>query len=825
MEFLVRHRFIVFVCALALTGWFAYLVTTLRLYDDPNQWPPEDDPNVLLNNKLQLQFGGANLVTIMITRKDGSSIINPETLEKVKRITDKIMVIHGVIPYAIRSLSTVNARYLKGTDEELDAGILFADANRAPQSAEELKRTEFGIKNNAALRQLVAAEPAGDAALRPYVSPDWTSVIIQADFRTTPGNLREGLKLPTTDPIAIYKEINEIIAPENDAHHNVTAAGSPMIIGWVNSDGLPYLFWSFAIILAGIIFVLAFAFRSEIGIIPPLALGLASTMWAFGIQRLVEGPVLTSASALLAPFIMIAASASHSVIFLKRFLADELVEGVSKEQALAATLRQLFVPMIMALGTDLISFIVLCFVKFDNVRLLGQVPAFGLAAVVILTPTFIMPMLALWPERRLRALAVYLQQHRTEGTGLVYRLTARWIRPLIYNRRVQYGVLGGVVVLTLLSLSVWPRIEISQDNTYAIHNYLTRSWNSSQLYQMEMDIKRRFGAVYTLSFLAEGVEPGAVKTPQALKALDEFSKKLDEVPEVAAVVGLPFFIKIMNRFMNNDAEEAYKIPDGEHGQMAINEAIYFLTGAQAGSFDSVMDARFQNAMIVAFVTDTSRPTVEKVMGRTRELVAAWDEKATGVRLHAAGGSVGIASAFNESIRIWLILATLLSLAASLVAAGIMVRSFVGPFILMLPVTLGTIIWVGVVWLIGIEFNSNVTSALAIASGGVGIDAEIYLLYRFREEYVKDHDFRRALYDAFTLLREPLVFSFSALFFGCLSVSLVPLYVGYVGFTMALVLLFTFACSCIVGPVVWSLLQPKFVTRGVEENRTTASAAA
>ena len=824
MEFFVRHKFVVLAVTLALTAWFSYLVTTLRLYDDPNEWPPENDPYVQLNNRLQQQFGGANLVTIMITRTDGKSIINPDTLAMVKRITDKILVIRGVIPYAVRSLSTVNARFLKGTDEQLDASILFADANRAPQSPEELERTAYGIKNNAALRQLVASDKQ-DPALRPYVSPDWTSVIIQADFRTGLAGLRKGLELPTTDPIAIYKEVNEIIGPENNATHRVTAAGSPMIIGWVNSDGLPYLLWSFAIVLTGIVVVLTFAFRSEIGILPPLALGIASTIWAFGAQRLVEGPILTSASALLAPFIMIAASASHSVIFLKRFLADELVDGVSKEQALASTLRNLFVPMIMALGTDLISFIVLMFVAFDNVRLLGQVPAFGLAAVVILIPALVTPMLALWPESRLRALAQRLQEKRETGTSLVYRLTARWIRPLVYNRTVQLAVLGVTLAATVLSLSVWPRIEIGQDNTYAIHNYLTRSWESSRIYEMEMGIKQRYGAVYTLSVLAEGIEPGGVKTPQALIALDEFSKKLDELPEVAAVVGLPFYIKIMNRFMNEDREEEFRIPEGERGQMAINEALYFLTGAEPGSFDSVVDARFQNAMVVAFVTDTSRQTVESVIARAKTLAGAWDEKATGVRLHVAGGSVGIAGAFNESIQKWLILATLMSLGASLVAAGIMVRSVVGPFILMLPVTLGTIIWVGLVYMIGIEFNSNVTSALSIASGGVGIDAEIYLLYRFREEYVKDHDFRRALYDAFTLLREPLVFSFSALFFGCLSVSLVPLYVGYVGFTMALVLLLTFTCSCIVGPVVWSLLQPKFVTRGVEQTGPHTSEAA
>ncbi|MGB1885121.1 MAG: hypothetical protein ACPHUF_14550, partial [Gammaproteobacteria bacterium] len=93
--------------------------------------------------------------------------------------------------------------------------------------------------------------------------------------------------------------------------------------------------------------------------------------------------------------------------------------------------------------------------------------------------------------------------------------------------------------------------------------------------------------------------------------------------------------------------------------------------------------------------------------------------------------------------------------------------------------------------------------------------EVYLLFRFREEYPKDRNFHRALFDAFTLVREPLIFSFTALFAGCLAVSVVPLYVGYVGFSMALILLTTFLLSFFAAPVVWSLIQPRFLTRGLE----------
>lgn len=847
---LIANRGLLLVITLTLMAGAAYLASTLKLYDDPNRWPPKDDPAVVLNEELQRQFGGANLVTIMVSRKDGASIINGETLAKVKRITDQLIDVHGVIPYAVRSLATINSRYLKGTDELLDASILFKNPNRAPSTPEELARVNFGIQNNAALRNLLVAAdksaPAernapedGAVVLTPQGSPGTPaappvlrSTIIQADFRTGLQDLREGLELPVTDPIAIYKDVRAIIEPENDELHKVTVAGSPILIGWVNSDGLPYIAQAFLLVVAGILVVLVFAFRSEVGVVPPLLVGIMASLWAFGLQRLFGGEVLTSSAALLAPFIIMAVSASHSVLFIKRFLTDELRADRTREEGLHQTLIHMTRPLLVVLSTDLMAFVVLSFVPFDNVRVLGQVTALGLVSIMVIIPTFLVPLLAFMPERRLRVATRRAQASRDTGSGIIYRSTAVLVRPLVYNRRVQLFVLAVTAVVVVVSLSAWvsvpiagdgalPRllrsqIETGQNNTYAVHNYLTRSWEENELYQMEQEIKEQFGGIYTMAILAEGPEPGSVKTPEVLRALDGMAQDLEQLDEVVAVVGLPFYVKVMNRFLNEDQDEYFRIPQIERAQMAVNEALYFLTAGMPGAFDFVIDPEFKRSSTVAFVTDTSPETVRKVIARVNAyLDEHWDSTALGgVEIRLPGGNVGIADAFNRSIKKWILRATLFSAAASFVAVGLMLRSLTGPILLMFPLAVGMILWVFLIHVIGIEFNSNVTAALAIASG-VGIDAEVYLLYRFREEYPRDGDFRRALFDAFTLVREPLIFSFVALFAGLLAVSVVPLYVGYVGFSMALILLTTFLLSFFVAPVVWGMLRPQFLTRGLE----------
>ncbi len=814
---LVKRKGLSFSATIIVTVLSVYLSLQLKLYDDPNRWPPKTDPAVELNDSLQRKFGGANLVTIMISRKDGEDIVNPETLALVKNITDQLQEVYGVIPYAVRSLSTINSRYLKGTDGVLDAGLLFEDANRAPETPEELERVRFGIENNAALKGSL-------------VSPDSRAVIVQADFRTGLRDVREGLLLPVTDPISIYRDVGRILEQVADDAHEVKAAGSPMLIGWVNSDGLPYILTAFLLVVAGIGGVLILAFRSALGVLPPLVVGIVASMWAFGLQRLVGGEVLTSSAALLAPFIIMAVAASHSVLFIKRFVTDEMVAGRSTEEALKATLIQMTKPLVVVLCTDLMAFVVLSMVPFDNVSVLGQITAFGIVSIMIIVPTLLVAILSFYNEDTVKKIAERAQNSRDSETGIIHRVTAVIVRPLIYRPKVQLSVLAGALIMVLISVTVWfslpvsdentlgkflsEEIQTGQNNTYAVHNYLTKSWEGNDLYEMEREITNRFGGVYTFALIAEGSNPGDVKTPKALVALDNLASHIAENSAVSGVVGLPFYVKIMNRFLNDDQDQHFAIPTTGRAQMAINEALYFLTGGMPGAFDFVVDPLYQNTSMIAFVRDTSPETVETLIRTTKEyLEKNWDSEAVQVEIRLPAGNVGIADAFNRSIKKWMVIATLLSAIASFIAASLLLRSIVGPLLLMFPLAIGILLWAFLIHSLGIEFNSNVTAALAIASG-VGIDAEVYLLYRFREEFKKDGDFRRALFQAFTLVREPLVFSFSALFAGCLAVSVVPLYVGYVGFSMALILLTTFLLSLFVAPVVWSMVQPKFLSRGV-----------
>jgi predicted RND superfamily exporter protein len=140
--------------------------------------------------------------------------------------------------------------------------------------------------------------------------------------------------------------------------------------------------------------------------------------------------------------------------------------------------------------------------------------------------------------------------------------------------------------------------------------------------------------------------------------------------------------------------------------------------------------------------------------------------------------------------------------------------------------MGTIISLAFMYLLGIEINSNAIAALAIASG-VGIDSEVYLLFRVREEYARLGNFRESLVQGYVKIRRALVVSNGALILGCWALIPVPLYIGYVGFGMGLVLFWCFLMSAVLSPLLWAWFGEAVVTgtefkRGIPEQVTVSS---
>ncbi|MBW1678988.1 MAG: MMPL family transporter, partial [Deltaproteobacteria bacterium] len=704
---------------------------------------------------------------------------------KVKRVSDRVLLMDGVVPSYLTSLSAQKLKYMKG---EADLLTLEPLMENIPESDWEMERLKYGVFHNPLI-------------YGPLVSIDKKSTIIIADFRTGDRKIGEPEYFRTT-PLEIYKGITEITEPENDSNTTVRCAGSPVIIGWVNSEGIPWIMLTFLCFLIVMCGALYFIFREWREVFLPILLGVLSTIWAFGLYSVILGNVFGSASCLFVPFIIMASATCHAVQFLKRYANEEYPRAKESKLAIINTFDKLWGPLLTALITDILAFAVLCVVPFTNVSLIGKIGALGLISLIIIFVIFFIPLLSISPGS--------LKEDVLQKSEASNNRNDEWLKKTalgLIGPKGKWAIVVVTVILIIPSIHVISRIDPGQDNTYAIHNYLTKSWENNPIYLMEMNIKEKFKGVYPCNLLIDTKKEDGLKDPEVLKAIDNFATYLQKnLPEVAGTMQIPTYLKLMNRFMNEEKEEYFSIPDD---RKAISEYILMYTMGELGAFDSVVDCKYQKAPLALFVDSTSHETVRRVLTTIEDYVDKHFRNDKDIEVRFAGGSIGIAGAFNDSIKKWIILSLVLSVIASMIMVLIIFRSFLAAIFLIIAPLLAVVVTFALLQLSGVEINSNI-AVVASMGIGVGIDAVVYLLFRFKEEFRVNKNFEESIVKSFMTAGKANIASYFALVLGCWSVIPVPLYLGYTGYGLGMVLFLNLLITLSTIISLWAIFKPKFL---------------
>jgi hypothetical protein len=783
-RFFIRYKVVGILFQVTVAALCLWAIAGMQLRDDPNAWPPANDPFVRLNARITELFGGGDSVSIEVVA-DRGSIYSVDNLSTIKHITHDLYLVKGVIPYTVRSLATLDSEkyaFLNGADA--DATMLITPLMpQYPRSPADAKAIEAAARDNPLLNGVL-------------VSKDGKASLIVASFRSEqPKGTR--VQVDTTEPIAIYRAVSQITQRYERPGITIRAAGTPILIGWVNSVGLRYVGLAFAAFILTIAAILWYGFRTLSGVLLPLRVALLGALMGFGLYRLFFGATLYSAAALLAPFIVVAAGACHSVQFLSRFFFEEYPRLQNAEDVIVSTFVSRLRPMLVSLLCDVIPFAVMAFIPFENVRALGLVTALGLLSLTLDEFLMMLPALSSITLAELKSTGarVKLTKH-----GSFDRFLAAGVRVLIGNREVAAGVIILFAFITGCMGLVVARAPVGQNNTFAIHNYLTHSWTESNIYQMEKEITTRFGGVYPMIVLVEATHQHekVLETPSVLRAVDALAGYMRTLPNVGTVSDLAFPLKLRHQFVNGDDPKYFVVPETHQ---SLGEAVMGMSNEEPGVFDWLFSEDYSVTVIIAYVNNTDPRVVSRLMASTTSEADALFAGSP-VRVSVAGGAVGIAQAFNRNIRYWLVVSIVLGLIGTALLAVPAIGSVTLALLLLVPLAMGSIIALGIMVLCGIELNSNTVAALAIASG-VGIDSEVYLLFRVREEYQTLGDFKEALIDAYVNIRRALVVSNGALILGCMILAPVPLYIGYVGFGMGVVLLVCFVMSAILSPILWS----------------------
>lgn len=693
VRWITAHRLFVTFVILGMTAFLATRIGTLQFDSNPKLWAPQKHVYVETTNLLEEVFGGRNVTVVAIVPKQGD-IYQPQILAKIKHIQEQIEQIPHAVRHNILSLAARKVKYIKGGLEGMEVRQMMESVPQTPAEIAKLKAA-------------VASMPIYINAL---VSPDGKAASIIADFK-------EDENIP--NKIVMLKDLRKIVDHERDDTVDIYLGGAPVIGEGANLQFMKMpMFFGAALLI--VMLIQYWSFRSFQGMLLPMLTGILSVIWALGVMGLMGihlDPLNTTT-----PILIMAVAAGHATQILKRYYeeyhqlysADMSARDANREAVVESLIR--VGPVMITAGLiAVITFLSLTSSGIPMVQHFGVFAGSGVFATMVLEMTFVPALRASLPPPKSR------EAEREHEVGMLDRLLLGVANNLAGGRASRM-VGGGLALLAVVGAGM---VFLRVDNNFKLYFK-----PMSEIRVADGAINDRFGGTSSIQFLIQTPEPDGIKDPKVLQGMGQLQTFLENQPDVGKTHSLADLIKRMNQAMHADIQESYAIPESRD-LVAQYLFLYSLSG-DPQDFDNLVDNDYRRAVVWAFLKNDSAASADSIAQKARAVIAERFPPGVTVQI---GGSLPQLVALNEAI-VHDKFRNMAQMAAVVFVLGaIVLRSWVGGLFVVMPLLAVIVANFGLLgWLHRpIDFNAVTSAAMAI---GVGADYEIYLLFRFREEFAR-----------------------------------------------------------------------------------------
>ncbi len=506
---LTRRWLIVLVAGpimLAMTAGVQYITIT----NDYRSLFEDDNPQLLAFDALENTYSASNLALIAVAPGQGS-VFTREALGAIEELSEAAW---GA-PHSIRVDSLTNYSHSEAFEDDLIVEPLVIGAQDL--SDDELAQVEAVALN----------------------SPDLAGRLVAYDGQV--GGVAITFALPDNPDEAVVEitdYLNGVLA-EARAEHPALAyyLTGDVVLNRAFSDATKNDLVTFApIVLLVIVVVTVALLRSALGtlaIIGVLGFIINTTMGFAGWI----GTVLNPANSGVAIIVMTIAIA-HSVHIVTAVLSG-LRRGLSKEEAIAASLRSNAYPVLLTTVTTAIGFLSLNSSDSPAFHVLGNLVAFGVVCAFIYSMTLLPAVLCILPLRARSARSRQAEFFERFGAFVVAR------------RRYLFLVM--CLVVAVLAAGI-PRIELT-DNW-------TRYLDDRYEFRRNTDfVIENLTGMETLEYSLKSGGEGGITDPEYMSKVEAFAEWYRDQPEVTHVQAFPDIMKRLNKNMHGDDPEFYRLPD------------------------------------------------------------------------------------------------------------------------------------------------------------------------------------------------------------------------------------------------------------------------
>lgn len=698
--FIFYHPRVFLSAILLATLFFASRIPYLEMYSNFADLLPQEHPYIQLHNEVKDTFGGANNVVMSISVEEGT-IFNSDTLARIHRLTQGVDSLPGVNHNLVRSLTHRTVRKTWLTEMGNMNSEAYYDPLYPDLSASQLAQMRLDVMANPTVYGLL-------------VSPDLKSALIRGTFNE--GQL---------DYVEIFRqlgklkdEVEQLRASESAPGVHIYATGQPVLMGWVYSY-LDQILQIFFLTLAILLALLVMYFRRRVyGILLPLVGVLISATWGLGIVSLL-GYNLDPLT-LVIPFLITARAMSHGIQLVERYY-QEVPRARDNHDAARRTFESLFRPGTLGIVSDAVGLLLISLGSSPiNVKL-GIYASIWASSVVITVLMAVPLVLSLLP----------LSQQATEESAARHGPVWSFIAGFVTSRR-------GSGALLLLAVAVYvgggllaTRVQIGESEPGSPILYPDHDYNISS-----KNINENFPGSEEMYVVAHTDEPGGIKRPEVLRALEDFQIHMLQDPDMGGTKGIPDLVKQVNQILHNDDPRWAIIPD-EASYVGGLMFAFMASSPIPGALKEFIDTDEQTANLVFFYKDHKGETLRRAI----HLAKAWIEdpanQVEGLEMRLAGGPIGVTAAINEAA----FESNLIIIPAAMLLIFLFVTVFYwslhAGWLMFLVMTFCTVATYAYMGLVGIGIDVNTVPIIAVGIG-VGIDYSIYMMDRVREETAKLH---------------------------------------------------------------------------------------
>src|SRR5688500_6381060 len=503
-------RFRLALCAAIVAGFLALLpsVNLTEIDNDISMWISKDDPIHQTYERFRAEFGGQRTLLVAL---ESDRLFTAEGLEFVRRLTGDIARLDTV--ERVLSLATANI-----------VRSLPADPLSGDEGAIEVQPLLDDRGDAAAVR----GRALGDRLLRgDLVSTDGRVTVVVVSFDEERIDDVRG---------EVIERIHQLVDPRLPAGMRAYYNGSVEISETYNRVTLANLQTLTPPIVALTLLAIYVMFRSwRITGLLMIAV-LMSGVWTLGLYVLM-GFTYNVLTSMLPPLVMILAIADD--VHIVQHFNHELRATGSKEHAFKSSVQHLFVTLFGASATTALGLASLATSDVVAVRAFGLGAAVGVMVdfvmSLVLVPTLLM---LLKPETGIAPQERYLLGPMQR----VAHFSMRHARAVVAVAAVLLGV--GAAGISLL------KVDTNHINFFA---------EDHPLHQSATVIDERLSGIYSFNILLEG-EPDAMKTPDALRRMEELRTRVERLPFVRKVVSVADYVKRVNRELNGGDAAAAVVP-------------------------------------------------------------------------------------------------------------------------------------------------------------------------------------------------------------------------------------------------------------------------